>query len=408
MTTASILLPAARRCRRGRRRRAPVLATSLVLAAALAGCSGGGSVSASSDNTASIPAALDPSLATSLSGGGGTWATVAMGHLSQPLNTFWQLLFLPAGGHSWSDQVQATAVATNGGIVLASSPGGTLVAGVRPSNRLTFSPLVVTSDAGGSWSNGVLDAGLLDRPDAMAGAGPTQGFALVTGSKGSRLLRSAGSLDDWQTVADQTQLARGAAGLACGLNALTAVADFAGEPVVGTACSRAGVVGMMVPAAGGWQLAGPALPSSLRGWRSDVLSLSADAGGLGALVGLWRDGDVQLVAAFSANGRNWQLSAPLALGRGHTVSVGPVGGTGVFALTSDGQGDTLEVDDGPGSGWTQLPSPPSRTATVAFSTTTAPAALAVDGSVLTVWTLEAQTWSRSQTMDVPIAYGSSS
>ena len=65
--------------------------------------------------------ALPTPLATSVPAGGGTWATVAMGDLGQPLNTFWQLLFRPAGTNSWSDRVEATAVATNGGLVLASA-----------------------------------------------------------------------------------------------------------------------------------------------------------------------------------------------------------------------------------------------------------------------------------------------
>ena len=68
----------------------------------------------------------------------GTWATVPMGDLGQPLNTFRQLFFRPAGSASWSDRVQATATATNGGLVLADD-NQDLVVGVRPSNMLTFS-----------------------------------------------------------------------------------------------------------------------------------------------------------------------------------------------------------------------------------------------------------------------------
>ena len=84
--------------------------------------------------------ALPTPLATSVPAGGGTWATVAMGDLGQPLNTFWQLLFRPAGT-MWSDHVEATAVATNGGLVLAS--GGRLAGGRRaPLQR----PDVLTPD----------------------------------------------------------------------------------------------------------------------------------------------------------------------------------------------------------------------------------------------------------------------
>ena len=107
-------------------------------------------------------------LATSVRGSGGTWATVAMGDLGQPLNTFWQLMFRPDGSGKWTDHVEATATATNGGLVLAGG-GGPLIVGVRPSNDLTFSPLISTTNAGRSWSNGLLDEGLASRPDALAG-----------------------------------------------------------------------------------------------------------------------------------------------------------------------------------------------------------------------------------------------
>ncbi len=102
-----------------------------------------------------------------------------MGHLDDPLNTFWQLFFLPPGGRSWSNQVEATAVATNGGLVLAPSAGRSLAVGIRPSNQLTFSPVIATANGGRSWSNGLIPQGLAASPDALA-AGPSgQAVALV-------------------------------------------------------------------------------------------------------------------------------------------------------------------------------------------------------------------------------------
>ena len=75
-------------------------------------------------------------LATSVQTAAGTWATIPMGHLGQPLNTFWQLFFQPPGATSWSNQVEATATATNGGLVLASAGDRSVIVGVRPSVRL--------------------------------------------------------------------------------------------------------------------------------------------------------------------------------------------------------------------------------------------------------------------------------
>ena len=126
--------PARRDCGR----RVAVLALSLLASVALAACSSGGSPP---HDSASAPTFTTP-LATSLPTSAGTWASVPMGHLDQPLNTFWQLLFRPSGGGPWSSHVQATAVATNGGLVLASPHASGLIAGVLPSNLLTFSPLI--------------------------------------------------------------------------------------------------------------------------------------------------------------------------------------------------------------------------------------------------------------------------
>jgi hypothetical protein len=80
----------------------------------------------------------------------------------------WQLLFRPAGTASWSDQVESTATATNGGLVLASAGGRSLIVGVRPAEDFTFSPLISTDDAARSWSNGLLTDGLAAHPDALA------------------------------------------------------------------------------------------------------------------------------------------------------------------------------------------------------------------------------------------------
>lgn len=145
-------------------------------------------------------------LATSVQVGGSTWATVAMGDLNQPLNTFWQLMFRPEGSSTWSDRVEATAVATNGGLAMATS-ASSLIVGVRPSDDLTFSPLISTTDSGRSWSNGLLDQGLAARPRSLAEgpagtpspssramAGPKSSAAPTTSQPGSRSRRWTPSL----------------------------------------------------------------------------------------------------------------------------------------------------------------------------------------------------------------------
>ena len=114
----------------------------VVVAAGATGCS---NQSSSLPDPAATPPAAVP-LATSMASTVGTWVVLPMGHLHDPENTFWQMLFEPTGSTTWSNQVEATAVATNGGVVLAATPGGAVIAGVRPANKLRYSPLVVTTD----------------------------------------------------------------------------------------------------------------------------------------------------------------------------------------------------------------------------------------------------------------------
>jgi len=59
----------------------------------------------------------------------GTWVTLPMGRLNQPLNTFWQLFFRPTGMTTWNDKVGATATATNGGLIMAAAVAQPFVVG---------------------------------------------------------------------------------------------------------------------------------------------------------------------------------------------------------------------------------------------------------------------------------------
>ena len=83
----------------------------MACAATLAGCSSGNRASADGP-TPGPPELVAPTADTSVVPGGGTWATVAMGHLGDPANTFWQLLHSPNGTTGWTDRVGATQVAT--------------------------------------------------------------------------------------------------------------------------------------------------------------------------------------------------------------------------------------------------------------------------------------------------------
>ena len=112
---------------------------------------------------------------------------------------------LPAGGHRWSLQTPPD-IATNGAIVLAApaAAGETLVAGVRPSLDLGFSPITSTSDLGRHWTTSPPQSGLADVPDALAAA--PDGHLLALGQDGGVTV-TAGAAAPWTTVATERALA---------------------------------------------------------------------------------------------------------------------------------------------------------------------------------------------------------
>ena len=227
------------------------------------------------------PAAL--SLSTSMQGAGATWATVPMGAASGA-DQFWELFVLPAGGSQWSLQTPPD-IATNGAIVLAApdtGPGGnspgagkTLVAGVRPSLDLSFSPITRTSDLGRSWAAQPPQSGLADVPDALAAAPGGTGGRGGTGGSGVQLIAlgqdgtvsvTTGTGGSWRPLITERALAASPAGRECGLTGLTAVADSpGGTPLLAGTCGQGGRVGMFGETGGTWHLAGPALPAAWTG-----------------------------------------------------------------------------------------------------------------------------------------------
>jgi hypothetical protein len=316
--------------------------------------------------------------------------------------------------------VGATATATNGGLVLASAVGQPLLAAVRPSNLLYFSPLIATTD-GHAWEDGLVPGGLAATPDALATASDGRSLALVGGGAGARVLASTGDISRWTTLGTARGLAAAPAGRACGPSSLTAVALRAGlssateVPMVGAACSRPGVVGIFAFGAPTWRADAPVLPAALHRGRVTVLSLRETADGLTALLGIANGTRTAVVAAWtSGDGTKWTVSPVLVLARGaHLVSFGPIDGTGSFLLSTDRAGVTsLATIDAPGDGWGHLPSPPRGTATVAFESTptAATVALAPRGTTLTVWSLApgGRVWTEAQTLHVALTFNSSS
>ena len=132
-----------------------------------------------------------------------------MGGSAAEHNNFWQLFVRPAATGKWR-LATPPGVASNGGLVLASPGAGSVVAGFRPSQDLSYSPLATTHDNGTAWTPGLLDAALADVPDALAAA-PGGGHLLALLASGKAELSGPGGTG-WTTLATRQTLAASAAG----------------------------------------------------------------------------------------------------------------------------------------------------------------------------------------------------
>jgi len=378
----------------------------LAVALAAAGCGGGAARPAGTQagTHAGTPAASPLSLATSLSAAGTTWATIPMGAPSGP-NEFWQLFTLTSPSGNWSLRTPG-GVATNGALVLAAQGRQTLTAGVRPSLDLGFSPVTTTRDGGGSWSSLPPDPGFADVPDALA---TTAGGQFAALGQNQAVQVTSAQQASWTALTTRKAVAATAAGRQCALTGLTAVAYTpAGSPLLAGTCGRTGTVGVFAEQDGTWQLAGPALPAALSGRPVRVLRLTQAGDRDLVLLQAGSGTSASLLAAWTGDGRTWTLSQPFGLSGARPVSVssGPDGAAAV--VLSGGRGVTVS---GPGAPWQRLPSlPPGQAVVLALPAPGRTDLLAAAGSMLTVWQLTGQParWSKTQTIKVPIQYGSSS
>ena len=350
----------------------------------------------------------------------GSWAVVPMGHLGHPHNTFWQVLFRPAGAQRWR-LVTPPGVATNGGISVAagSSARGPVTVGIQPTDLLRFSPLARTADAGRTWSSGLLPSGLADVADAVATGPAGAAYALVRSGHGT-LLRAEGTLTAWTKVVTTSALAATSAGRACGVSALDAVGVAAGGPLLGAACTHPGVVGLFQDTGGSWRLVGPSprsLPKGAAAAREEVLRVTAGASGTGALVeasGPSARGVSLLAMSRAAGARSWSVSEPVRID-GQLLSSDEEGGHVAGVVVGSGSRATavlvLEAAAAHAGArrlpaWKVLARPPAGTQAVVEGTGEI-VALASSGSELEVWRLVATRWARSEQLRVPIRYGSS-
>jgi hypothetical protein len=384
-----------------------MLPAAAVIALVAAGSAGGASRTVAAVGP---PAAISASTTTSL----GSSVLIAMGHLHQPSNTFWELFLRPAGTSSWKLDTPP-GVASNGGLVLAASPSGPLTVGFLISADLKFSPLAQSTDGGEKWSPGELPFPLLSMPDALAIGPAGEALALVAKPR-DRVLQTTGDLSNWQTLTSAPVLE--AADPSCGVRAVTAVAyNNAAEPLLGLECSHTGEVGLLAgtaPASTGsptWHEAGLSLaPGSGAVSVSRLVSTSDGIAGLGQV----GSGKRTSIVAFWGGGSTDQWSGPsrFPVPSGWSVKATATGGgagQGLAVLLGSGVARRVEVIAGPGASWTTLPSAPRGASGVATDGAEVDA-FVVTGSHLAVWawTAGATGWRRTASITVPVPYGSSS
>ena len=390
-----------------RTRRLGLWAVSLITSATVVSACG----SANEGAIGPIPQVVAASLATSLETPAGTWATVPMGHLDQPLNTFWQLFFRPPSASTWSDEASALAVATNGGLVLATNAKEPLTVGIRPTNYLGFSPLITTLNAR-SWTPANPIGALGDQPDALALSATGQGLALVSNGRTRKVLTSPDSLLSWRTLVEERGLAGSPAGRRCGLASLTAVSYLGSEPLIGASCTR-GTIGIFTEDRGTWRLLGHSLSSPLKASGAQVLGFERTTAGLCALVSVKVGRSAELIVTCATERQqDWRASPALKLaGTSDVISFGPTAGQGLFVLVSDpARRRSLAVIGSRTLTWSHLQTPPSGTVTVAVSASGAVDALSVDDTLFSDWRLmrRSHRWQRIQQSRIPIEFGSSS
>jgi hypothetical protein len=375
---------------------------SLLLLALTALCAGCGS--AAGPGRAPASPVRPPSLATSLVTDTGTWAVAVLGGSAAQHNAFWQLFVRPAATGRWR-LATPPGVASNGGLVVAGLGAGSVVAGIRPSQALSYSPLATTHDNGTAWTPGLLDAALADVPDALAAA-PASGRLLALLSNGEAELSGPGGTA-WARLATRQSLAAYPAGRHCGLGRLTAAAfSPSGVPLLAASCARPGTAGVFAYAGGTWRPAGPVLPAAYARRGITVLRLTTTGGTTTALLAAGTGSAARLLAAWSTGGARWTLSQPLALHGSALRSASPGPRGSVAVVLTGNHGETITAA---GGRWRRLPALPPATATLAPGPGDGWDALAVHRTKLAVWELApgSGAWAATQTINVPIEFGSS-
>jgi hypothetical protein len=339
-----------------------------------------------------------------------SWAVVLMGKNDGKHDLFWQLFRLDSSTGRWS-LATPRGVADNGGLsVAAGATDGGLLVGFETSQALGYSPLALTNDNGTTWTPGGLTQPIISAPSSVALGPDDSAAALEAGAQPAVVTRS-GSLTDWKSLISLRHLESLGAAKPCEVDMLTAAAfDSSGDIVTGVSCRRTGVSPVLVDTHGRWTRAPIPVPVPLAGAALRVLRLGSMGPAVGGLVAGTKGRQVAVEAIWATSGRGpWAVSHLLELGSSTVVASGTGPGATQFVLIRHNDVLKAEVVGGPDQNWHALPALPPGAVTVAYSPSGSVSALAVRQATLTVWHLAevGQSWTQTQSIVVPIAYGSS-
>jgi hypothetical protein len=149
------------------------------------------------------------------------------------------------------------------------------------------------------------------------------------------------------------------------------------------------------------------LPASYAHQHVTVLRLTTTSGTTMALLAVSTGPAGRLLAASSTGGgAHWAVSKPLPLHGGKLASASFGPGRAVAIVVTGGQGETITGSVG---SWRPLPTLPPGTATLAPGPADGWDALAVHRTKLAIWRLApgATAWATTQTINVPVGFGSS-
>ena len=338
---------------------------------------------------------LDAPLVSGSMADGVSTAVLALGHLNDPKNTFFELLASASIGAGFR-LATPSGTTTNGGIVV-SAPSG--VAAIRQFDLLRSSALVQLT-SGAEQGSAEIAPEIGPGPSSVA-RDPSSGAVALLSAKGSVVV-GRGLAGPFHTVATLFSL-RQLTEKHCAPSAITSVAySSRGQLALGLRCTRGNGLGILTSAGGSpWVLASAAAPGSSA--PSSVLRLDpAGDGGFDALV--LQSNSIRMVHLI---GGIATLSAPVsvidvATLRSTTHSEVVDAPYALVAVRNDGSVITCRVDRSPVGTSSCRPAQSSATVLVFPQ---------AGGGLLTLWvtnggTVHVQNSAGMQVLKVSVPYGS--